>query len=190
MQDNLDFSKLDKTLVERGTEKVIESYLRRWNLKDTKVHVLKDSRKRREIGEVWQENGMWHKQMNGYVTTSHVKPVEGVSNTTRPTNLFKDKTCKCGKIVRNRTELKVFRSTNKCFDCHTKEETEKIARSENYVEPKWKNDIIIKDSFNQPSVSIDEYEKEFGKEEATKIIEAVHELKSKNKTLPEISQTE
>lgn len=182
-QHEYDLSTIDKRDEERYTDKVIDNYLKRWNIEEKKVFdtgntnsKLATIKRKREVGDTWLENEKWHQQRNGYVFVSNTKPKPYIQQNN--SDLFKYSRCSCGKKITNANELKIFKSTNLCIKCNNQKELEVITSGKEYQPPKWKNDIIIKDSFNQPLFSIKEYEKSFGSEEANKIKQNVEKIRN------------
>jgi hypothetical protein len=190
--EDFDLSKIDKEDESRYSEKVIDNYLKRWNIDEKKVFDLgggtsnvQTIKQKRKIGDTWKENDRWYQQRDGYVYISNQKPLPYNLTTNRNSDLFKYSRCSCGKKITNENELKIFKATNICIKCNNNKELEQITSGKEYEPPKWKNDIIIKDSFNQPLVSLQEYEKSFGSNEAQKIktkVDKIRNERTKEKT--------
>lgn len=166
-----------------SVDSLIDNYIQRWNIEHDKdyvgvgkrnTHISWDDRKE---GEIWKEDNKWYKKEDGVIISSFSEP----SPTETLYNVIEEDRCtECKKFVINKNERKVLHSHGLCYSCRAKKELEDISSKKDFK--KSDNVIIIKNSFGRPIMTIDDYRKEYGDEEADKFIQDYNQLlETKNK---------
>jgi len=146
-----------------GIERVKEKYKKRWGIKDKDRDIFYINNKKGSkgfpsleeapVGETWEdEHGKEWKRVdeNYWIKQSAIESY-------RP-----DKCMSCKRLLSNKNEINVHMATGKCYKCHAKEEKMKIINKEKFEDPNWEQDILIRDSFGNIIMNIDEYRQQYG----------------------------
>lgn len=149
---------------QEAIDDVKNKYKKRWNIKDPeKFHFNKadasisfpKSLDEVSVGDTWEDSTgtEWERKgENTWVKVSHMER-------------YNPSVCmnkECGRLLSNVNEINVNMQTGKCYKCHAKEESEKIAKGEEFKEPEWRKNILIRDSFGNILMDITEYIDEYG----------------------------
>ena len=190
IQVKSDEEKVIKEKQKEGVDRIKKKYMKRWNLEESeKFHMRNTDAKINfptsleevDIGEVWEDNKTGKKWKR-----------TGKKSWTRESsmNLFRPDVCmKCERLLSNHNEINVNMTTGRCYKCHAKEETEKIAKGEEYVPPSWKSEIRITNTFGEVIMDIYEYINDFGELNAyiflTNLIDGLDQKREKGKRVNE-----
>ena len=149
---------------EEAVEDVKSKYMKRWNIKNPEKFHFKDTDSSIDfpkslddvgVGETWEDSRGTEWERVGKNTWTKVSHMQRYN----PNMCFNED---CKRLLSNVNEINVNMVTGKCFKCHAKEEAEKIAKGEPFEEPEWRKNILIRDSFGNVLMDIQDYLEEYG----------------------------
>lgn len=159
----------------KSQKDIIDSYNTRWGIKDGEKHHVGDTKVTKNfpdhlmVGETWESGDGVYKKIG-----------ENAWSMQKDRQRFSISECgRCGKYMRSKNEKNVYMQTGKCFTCHAKEETTKIGGGKEYKPPKWKSEIMFKDSFGNIIMDVNEMMEQYGNIVTHGVLTSVHENMNK-----------